>query len=116
MARKSESAALQRASGELLAAVSELKAIKARLLMTGRRLRKAAATAEVVDTEFDGTDLTLEAWIGDYIADAKGGLTAGFDELIDDVARQADFPGQRAALHGYVERDRRNTAKQQAKA
>lgn len=105
-------ATLERARGELLAAASELKAIKARLLTTGRRLRKAVATAEVVGTEFDGTDITLEGWIGDYIADAKGGLTAGLDELIDDVARQADFPGQRTAIGRWVECDREVAARQ----
>jgi hypothetical protein len=114
--RKTENAVLEQARVEFLTLKGELEAIKARLLKTGRQLRKAAAAGEVVDTELDGTTLTLEGWIGDYIGDAEGGLAEGFNELIADVARQADFEGRRAEICNYAEHDRRTAAKHQAKA
>jgi hypothetical protein len=101
VAKRREGEALERARGELLAIIGELRPIKRRVCTIVRRLKAAANGAQVVAVDTDGERHIVEAWMAAEIdprplSGCGGAVLELLDELLRSLAHVADVERMRA--------------------
>jgi hypothetical protein len=98
MARKTESAALERSRLAMLEIAGAVKALKPRLRAIADELAAAEPLAVVVEIGDDGTTFTVERWVSEALTSS---VSEALDDVLDRLAYLADFEGVRRDIHDF---------------